>query len=231
MTVDESEAVLSDGYVEDHQSLYQWTLQFLSANVSPQARVLEVGSVPCDLTARLDNRWETTGIDIDPGRATETIDHHDLDVRQCDIETEPLPVADEAADVVVFTEVFEHLRIDPTFTLRELRRVLDDSGVLLLTTPNLYYLKNVYDFLRGQGAMPSGYGEWEKLETLGHMGHVREYSAAEVREWLTNTGFEVRSHEFRTFGSSETLRDRLVDAVGRVVPVTRRNQIVVATPA
>lgn len=230
MTTNREGAGMPNGYVQNHEPLYQWVLKFLSDNVSSQARILEVGSVPCNLTSRLNKQWETIGIDINPDRAADVIDRHNLDVRQCDIETKRLPIADNSVDVVLFTEVFEHLRINPVFTLRELRRVIDDSGIMLLTTPNLYYLKNVYDFARGRGAIPSGYGEWQKLETLGHMGHVREYAPSELREWLTNTGFNVSSHEFRTFGSPETVRDHLVALVSRIIPWIRRNQIVVATP-
>ena len=47
-----------------------------------------------------------------------------------------LPVADGAADVVIMSELIEHL-VDPDRAVAEARRVLRPSGALLLSTPNL----------------------------------------------------------------------------------------------
>jgi SAM-dependent methyltransferase len=47
-----------------------------------------------------------------------------------------LPVADGAADVVIMSEVIEHL-VDPDGAVAEARRVLRPGGELLLSTPNL----------------------------------------------------------------------------------------------
>jgi SAM-dependent methyltransferase len=47
-----------------------------------------------------------------------------------------LPVADGAADVVIMSELIEHL-VDPDSVLEEAWRVLKPGGTLLLSTPNL----------------------------------------------------------------------------------------------
>jgi SAM-dependent methyltransferase len=47
-----------------------------------------------------------------------------------------LPVASEAADVVIMSELIEHL-VDTDSALDEVRRVLKPGGSLLLSTPNL----------------------------------------------------------------------------------------------
>ena len=53
-------------------------------------------------------------------------------------EAEPggLPIASGQADVVIMSEVIEHL-VDPDSVLEEVRRVLRPGGTLLLSTPNL----------------------------------------------------------------------------------------------
>ncbi len=101
--------------------------------------ILELGSAPCHLTAVLKlSGYNVIGIDLEPARAQFIIDRFGLDVRQCDIERQPLPFDNERFDCVVFAEVFEHLRIDPLFVLSEINRVMRMGGRLFFTTPNLY---------------------------------------------------------------------------------------------
>lgn len=62
-----------------------------------------------------------------------------------DIENAFLPFTDERFDLVIFSEVIEHL--DPRkvkFVLKEINRVLKRRGLLLLTTPNLASFSKLY---------------------------------------------------------------------------------------
>ena len=111
-----------------------------------------------------------------------------------------MPFAAEIFDLVLFNELFEHLRINPIFTLREAHRVLKPNGVLLLSTPNLRSFRGIRNLLvhnQGHAVSPGVYCQYEKLETLGHMGHVREYTTREVSDFLTHTGFRVDKTVFR----------------------------------
>src|SRR5262249_49789596 len=115
-------------------------------------------------------------------------------------EHSPLPFDDDAFNVVVFNEVFEHLRINPIFTLGEVRRVLKPGGRVLLATPNLRSANGLGNFLLRGRAMSCGGGlfyEYQKLCNLGHMGHVREYTTREVIEFLTAIGFRVEEITYR----------------------------------
>src|SRR3990170_2551550 len=47
---------------------------------------------------------------------------HGVEVKQCDLAKEKLPFEDETFDVVIFSEVIEHLRVHPIIPLREMRR-------------------------------------------------------------------------------------------------------------
>lgn len=55
---------------------------------------------------------------------------------------EALPYRAEAFDWVTCLEVIEHV-VDPLRLLREVRRVLRPGGALVLSTPNIRYLRNV----------------------------------------------------------------------------------------
>ena len=59
---------------------------------------------------------------------------------------DPLPYPDQEFDLVTCTEVLEHLE-DYRGTLREINRVLQPGGVLVLTTPNVLNLKSRIRYL------------------------------------------------------------------------------------
>jgi SAM-dependent methyltransferase len=133
-------------------------------------------------------------VDVKPERFAKAVASLGLDVTRCDVETETVPFAAETFDAILFNEIFEHLRINPIFTLGEVHRVLRPGGTLLLSTPNLRSFRGIRNLLlRNQGhAVSAGvYRQYEKLETLGHMGHVREYTTREVSEFLARIGFRA----------------------------------------
>ena len=86
------------------------------------------------------------GLDLDPARFQAVVRAEKLNVKEVDFEVAPLPFEDDAVDVVIFHEVFEHLRINPIFTFSEISRVLRTQGTLLLSTPNLTSWKGWYNF-------------------------------------------------------------------------------------
>jgi len=67
--------------------------------------------------------------------------------------------------------------------------VLQRGGLLYLTTPNFYRLGNVFRFLIGRGLSNDPLYEYGKLESIGHMGHVRAYTADEMPAFLRRAGF------------------------------------------
>ncbi|MEE6259706.1 methyltransferase domain-containing protein [Plantactinospora sonchi] len=63
--------------------------------------------------------------------------------------TRPLPLRDGALAGVLMGELIEHV-YDPLALLRECRRVLAPTGLLVLTTPNLAGLQDRFSFLLGR---------------------------------------------------------------------------------
>jgi len=61
---------------------------------------------------------------------------HGLALIRAEAEPGGLPIASGHADVVIMSEILEHL-VDPDSVLEEVRRVLRPGGTLLLSTPNL----------------------------------------------------------------------------------------------
>jgi SAM-dependent methyltransferase len=212
-----------DRYFDDHRDRFVHDLA-LVARYRGDGRVLEVGTHPgyfswCLVRAGID----AVGVDLDPSRAARFDADHRPSVVQCDIERERLPFDDGAFRVAMLCEVFEHLRVDPLHALDEIRRVLEPGGVLILETPNLYSGGNVARFVRGRGVMPAAYGEFAKLRGVGHMGHIREYSRDEMREFLLRSGFEIV--ESRLVSHRPSHSGWITDFAYRVLPMLRPFQL------
>ena len=188
-------------YVANHKARLALDLEMVQDNIPVASNVLEFGSVPLVLTGALKKvGYRVTGIDIAPERFESAILQLGLNVKKCDIERERLPFETSLFDGVIFNELFEHLRIDLIFTMSEVLRVLKPGGVMLLSTPNLRSLDGIINFIvRNRSYSCDGeiFAQYEKLEKLGHMGHVREYTSHEVTDFLRSVGFVVEKITFR----------------------------------
>jgi SAM-dependent methyltransferase len=101
-----------------------------------------------------------------------------------------LPVADGVADVVIMSELIEHL-VDPDAAVAEVRRVLRPGGSLLLSTPNLaaWYNRG----LLALGIQPI-FSEVSLHGVFGRpgrvvAGHLRLFTRRALTEFLTASGF------------------------------------------
>lgn len=188
-------------YYRQHRKRLAADIDVVERHVGRGAKILEYGAIPLVMTAALTAlEYDVSAVDIKPQRFAKAIESLDLDVTQCNVETETVPFATEAFDAVLFNELFEHLRIDPIFTLREVYRVLKSGGVLILSTPNLRSFRGLRNLIlhnQGHAVSPGVYRQYEKLEILGHMGHVREYTTREVSEFLARIGFQVGKIVYR----------------------------------
>jgi len=167
-----------------------------------EASILEVGAAPYLFTAYMNRLgYQIHGVDLDPSRQARLVEKEQITVFQHDLESSD-PGSQLAAqyDLVVFNEVFEHLRINPLATLRKIRSWLKPEGRLILSTPNAQSLDGFRKYISpgsmfGLSAMP--YFEYQKLEKIGHMGHVREYTAPEVMHTLGKMGFTIETLNYR----------------------------------
>jgi SAM-dependent methyltransferase len=103
------------------------------------------------------------------------------------VETEDFPYPDASFDVVIFSEIIEHLAINPVRALAEIHRVLRPDGIVIVTTPNHLALMRLEGFLLGTREMVDRYSPGFGYGAR----HNREYFAEELRELLESTGFVV----------------------------------------
>jgi SAM-dependent methyltransferase len=189
-------------YLRYHSQRLALDYEWLMAATNSSSKILEIGGFPFFLTsAVLKQGRDLHVVDKLTDEALLYTQSLNTEVVGCDIETERLPFPDNTFDEVLLNEVFEHLRIDPIHTVEEIRRVLRPNGRLWLSTPNLRSLKGIVNFLYkseawsvvGEGV----YAQYKQLRDSGCMGHVREYTAKEVTDFLGHTGFKTEAVIFR----------------------------------
>lgn len=155
------------------------------------------------------SRWKLAGIDLAPERFGSAIEALGIAVHRVDVENDELGIEPRSKDIIVFNEIFEHLRINPIKTLRRVHGCLREGGKLLLSTPNLYSATGLYNLLkhgRAHACAAEPFDEYSKLETLGHMGHTREYTRHEVVTFLEKVGFRVEAIVHRGQGAGKGAR-------------------------
>jgi SAM-dependent methyltransferase len=184
-------------YFEMHQRRFADILRLCRRNVpDPSARVLDIGR--SELTAYLSKFYRnihTMGLDtsIDDGGHREvsnmdTVPHITFNLLHADA-VSCWPECGRF-DLIVFSEVIEHLTVAPEFVFAALHSLLADDGVLICTTPNatdiakrirLAFGRNPYERLRLYSINP---------------GHIREYTRQELREIADSVGLSCTSHSY-----------------------------------
>ncbi len=132
--------------------------------------VLEVGCRAGNLTQHFAPGNRVTGVDVDREALELFQQRLGAPAHWIDVDSESLPFPDGAFDVVVFSEVMEHVRF-PQTALREIARVLRPKGRLVGSVPNAFRLRNRLRFLMGRA-----------FET--DASHLRSYSVALLRREL-----------------------------------------------
>jgi SAM-dependent methyltransferase len=112
-------------------------------------RILDIGCRAGNLTQYYCTGNDVVGVDVDRRSLEVCRQRLGIECHWIDIDSEPLPFPDQDFDMVIFTEVMEHLRF-PQKALEEIRRVLKDSGRLIGSVPNAFRLRSRWKFLWGK---------------------------------------------------------------------------------
>lgn len=182
-------------YVDLHKERFADILQLCQSYVANlSARVLDVGR--SEFTAHLLKLYSnvtTLGIDLstDDGGHREVgrmdaVPHITFDLLNSHrINSWP---ACGVFDLIVFSEVLEHLSVAPEFVFAFLNSLLADSGVLICTTPNA---SDIAKRVR----LACGRNPFERLRLYStNPGHIREYTRHELCHIAQSVGLECIRH-------------------------------------
>ena len=110
-----------------------------------------------------------------------------------------IPFADKEFDVVIATELIEHI-LETKIFLKEINRVLKPGGELILSTPNVASFWTRMSLLFGSG---KGFAPWRVLKGKSPYNppssivypyqtvHIRFFTFGSLREILEQSGFKV----------------------------------------
>ena len=151
---------------------------------------------------KLVSATEAYGIDINQTYLKEA-EKTGINGIRADLNTDKLPFDDDYFDLIILSEVIEHL-LNPDNALKEAYRVLKSGGIFIITTPNLSsWMNRIYLLL---GYQPPDMEVSTKIRvgnpwrTGALSGHIRPFTALAMKELLAYYGFTVKqiqsfSHE------------------------------------
>ncbi|MEX1104202.1 MAG: methyltransferase domain-containing protein, partial [Dehalococcoidia bacterium] len=177
--------------------LWRQILRFVP-NPKERGRALELGSPPFHITLLMQKLrnydLQLTAYPSDERRelvqeieSPEYGERHRYVCVCFDAETERFPFDDNSFDVVIWSEVIEHLTQNPVHTLGEIHRVLKPGGCVVISTPNASRADSVLTLARGYNI----YDPYHLGAVLAGSRHSREYTYAELVDLVRGCGFEV----------------------------------------
>lgn len=131
---------------------------------------------------------------------------------------EPCPSRDHFYDVLIASEVIEHL-VDTEFFIRELKRILKPGGHLILTTPNLHYWLNRVKIMLGK--IPWNYpGVSPEFKTDPNVNteHIRVNGISEWKSFFTARGFDVLKIEGISWAVPDSFKGKIISAIDSWMP-------------
>jgi len=163
----------------------RYTWQKVSALISPDSMVAEIGVGPMSALVKRLKGAEVIGVDLNNAQSA-LCKAFQMDLRTCDVQVEPLPLENESVDVILFLEVIEHLCTYPNNVLNDIYKKLRAGGYLILSTTNFLRIASRIRMVMGKNPLINYFEATED----GH-NHVREFVLDEMLYYMKKSGFDI----------------------------------------
>jgi len=124
---------------------------------------------------------------------------------------------DGTFDLIVFTEILEHITFNPVSFWRRIYELMSDHGKIYITTPNgLRPEALLKHFLRLVTFTGVGITVKDVLDTVTYGHHWKEYSSKEIKEYfrILSPDFNVSISRYNDKSLKSGIRDKLMKCAG-----------------
>jgi trans-aconitate methyltransferase len=125
-------------------------------------------------------------------------------------------------DIIVFSEVLEHLSVDTNSVFQFLNSCLVDGGILICQTPNAVSFSKRIKMVFGKNP----FQKFEKEKEAGQH-HFREFTKNELTIYGKENGFEIVEHYYKNYFSYSTFMQTIINNLASIIPFFRNGQTIV----
>ncbi|MBI5204622.1 MAG: methyltransferase domain-containing protein [Nitrospirae bacterium] len=140
-------------YLEHSRSRFLLLYDRVKKLSTPGACILDIGTAYGALPLMLQaDGYDVSGTEIEAcyDVYTRPLRERGVPVHTCSLYEKTCQISENHYDVVVASEVFEHIFINIEAAVRMCSRFIAPGGVLIVTTPNLYALPNLFRITKGE---------------------------------------------------------------------------------
>lgn len=216
-------------YLDAHYARFKRTYEFVDGGLLSPSTILDIGCHWLHLSALFANgKNKIIGADAPNtlrydavkkaanSLGVRLISYTRLDLGQgiCELES-------DSVDLILMSEILEHLAFNPLVFWKEVHRVLKDGGRLIITTPNGLYFRTIFraynDLFKG---MAFGCSIKDILDTGTYGHHWREYSVKDIDDYFKylDCGFTLSKISVETLGKS--ISDEKLDCFEYIASLT-----------
>lgn len=191
-------------YMENHKESFKKIIKSIPI-VSKPIRVLDIGPTP--FTIFIKNKFQNYDVwALDrTNLLQDRFEQAGIQVKSCDLDNCCIPFQDEYFDLIIFTEVLEHIFAPPTNILKEIKRIMSPCGKLILGVPNIANLSKRVKFLFGITPLANADNQMKKEWVHGH-GHIHEYTKKEILTLCDSVNLKILRIEFQSTTPLQLLR-------------------------
>ncbi len=171
-------------YVQQKPRYFNSLKQILKLPISSSDKVLEIGGGQLALLLKQLYEIEGSVADVN-NKYSDSLLKFGINFKPCDLLYDDLEERD-VYDLVVLCEVIEHMPVPPYVILNKIKQWIKPGGLIFMTTPNLYRLRNLVRLALGMKVFDT-FVIPEKGQSIGH---PLEYSKTQLKWQLENAGFQ-----------------------------------------
>jgi len=183
----------------------------IAESAPPGSKVLEVGTAYGMILFAL----REAGYDVCGSDLPESIEYYSTPLVDAGIQVIPWdmhrewPSDIEMFDVVIASEVLEHLQVSLNTAVEKLSRLLRPGGWLVITTPNIYSLPDIIKILNGEN-INEPFPDEPAIKNnivVDSRTHPREPAMKELLHSLKHNGLVVKKKTYFTSGKRHPMKE------------------------